>query len=70
MISATGPSFLHYQKRDGTIDSICRACYLTVCTSVWEADLESAEKDHSCDPDLLAHWAEIAGRGAMRGSES
>ncbi len=32
------------------MDSICRECFATVATSVWEAELEQAEKTHKCDP--------------------
>lgn len=62
MGSANPPAFVHRENRDGATESICRACYVTVCTSIWEADLDSAEKTHVCDPGLLARWNRIAGR--------
>jgi hypothetical protein len=42
--------FVHRSNQDGTIDSICRDCFATVHTAVWEAELEQAERDHRCDP--------------------
>lgn len=66
MSSPASPVFVHRENREGTIDSICRACYVTVGTSAWEADLERAEKDHVCDPSLVAHWNMVAGRNQPR----
>lgn len=43
-------SFAHRANRDGTVNSICRECRATVATSMWEADLDGAEKLHRCDP--------------------
>ena len=60
MASPAPPAFAHRENRDGTTDSICSACHVTVCTSIWEADLERAEKAHVCDPALLARWNRIA----------
>jgi hypothetical protein len=42
--------FAHRNNPDGTIDSICRECLLTIASSQWEADLERAESSHKCDP--------------------
>jgi hypothetical protein len=64
------PAFVHRGNRDGTIDSICRQCYLTVCTSVWEAELDQAEKHHDCNPDQLAHWRRSAGRQPIDDAKS
>lgn len=52
--------FLRRQNRDGSIDSICRTCFLTVHTSAMEPDLDQAEKNHTCDPEILAHWSHVA----------
>jgi hypothetical protein len=43
---------LAFARRDnpnGTTDSVCRACCTIVANAFWEADLESAERDHKCD---------------------
>lgn len=36
---------------DGTIDSICHRCFMTIGTVVREADLESIERQHHCSPE-------------------
>jgi hypothetical protein len=60
------PAFTHRDNKDGTTDSFCRNCFLTVCTSMWEADLERAENDHACDPVELARWHKIASASAKQ----
>lgn len=42
--------FVHRSNRNGTTDSICRECFVTVATSIWEADLDRSERAHVCDP--------------------
>lgn len=54
------PPFVHRPNRHGTVDSICNRCYETVGASSWKADLDGAEKRHSCDPNLLEHWRKMA----------
>jgi hypothetical protein len=56
MVLFTNSEFARRQNRDGTMDSICRKCYATVRTSCWEADLETAEQMHICDPAVLEYW--------------
>jgi hypothetical protein len=58
--------FVHRANRDGTTDSICKECFVTVCTSVWETELARAERAHVCDPDVVAHWKEIQGRTSQK----
>jgi hypothetical protein len=48
------PKFPHRHNPDGTIDSICAKCFVTVATSRKESELEEAEKTHDCDPFRLA----------------
>lgn len=48
--------FLHRANRDGTTDSVCKYCYVTVCTSTWETELARAEHAHVCDPKVVARW--------------
>ena len=38
---------------DGTTDSICRHCFATIARAKSEAELDCAERDHVCDPELL-----------------
>lgn len=61
--------FVHRENPDGTIDSVCRACFATVGTSAREADLEPAEKRHACDPALLERWQRLAARKSVDGPE-
>jgi hypothetical protein len=42
--------FAHRLNEDGTTDSICKVCFVTVANATWEADLESAEREHKCEP--------------------
>lgn len=46
----TRPKFVHRNNRDGTIDTICRECFVTVATCRRETDLEQPERNHTCDP--------------------
>jgi hypothetical protein len=62
-------AFVHRGNHDGTIESICRHCYVTVGTALWEADLDQAEENHACDPDQLARWRRIASRQAIDGAK-
>jgi hypothetical protein len=64
MTASVRPGFVHRSNPDGTIDSICRQCFATVCTSIREDQLECAEKDHVCDPDALRQWREYANDSA------
>jgi hypothetical protein len=42
--------FPHRHNVDGTHDSICRKCLLTLATVEEEADLTRFESRHVCDP--------------------
>jgi hypothetical protein len=46
----------HRTNSDGTIDSICPRCYMTIGTSVWEFELEEFEAAHICDADRFEHF--------------
>lgn len=39
----------HRQNPDGSIDSICPRCYITVASASEEADLRRTEAAHVCD---------------------
>lgn len=47
------PEFVHRSNRNGTTDSICRSCFITVATATWEAELERKERVHFCDPWMV-----------------
>jgi hypothetical protein len=42
-------SFPHRQNKNGTFDSICPKCFLTVANAIQEVDLVRFEKCHVCD---------------------
>ena len=47
------PIFPHRHNPDGTFDSICSRCLVTVATERLESDLQGAEGTHVCsDLDL------------------
>lgn len=50
---SAGARFAHRSNRNGTTDTICRQCFATVATAIWEADLDRAERTHTCDPCML-----------------
>jgi hypothetical protein len=54
------PRFLHRTNPDGTTDSICKKCFVTIANSVWEADLELREKTHVCEETRLQYLKELA----------
>lgn len=49
--------YAHRVNDDGTLDSICPQCFMTVGTSTWEAELDMIESKHVCDPARLLHFA-------------
>lgn len=51
--------YAHRYNRDGTTDSICKECFITVATAIWEADLERAEQKHLCESRLQGHFKKI-----------
>ena len=55
-----GSKFVHRCNHDGTIDSICRECFVTVATSKREVDLERSERMHACDPWTVDRFKELA----------
>ena len=38
---------------NGTVDSICRECFVTVATTQQESELPAKEQLHSCNPKLV-----------------
>jgi hypothetical protein len=56
--------FQHRRNKDGSYDSICSSCYITVAHSRQEADLAAHEQAHIC------HSAFLAERGLFTPTES
>ncbi len=48
-MASSAHDFVRRFNPDGTTDSICTKCFFTIATATWEADLDSAERDHKCD---------------------
>ena len=48
--------FPHRMNKDGTIDSVCPRCFVTVGRSTWEAELDRMEAAHTCDAARLASF--------------
>ena len=59
-ISPMRPKFVHRRNQDGTLDSICRECFITVATSRREVDLERSERTHACDPWTVDRFKKLA----------
>jgi hypothetical protein len=53
MHAATGNLFPHRSNNDGSYDSICATCLLTIATVYAESELASHERNHSCNPIRL-----------------
>lgn len=45
-------SYVHRPNKDGTYDSICTQCYVTVATTRNETELDMHESSHIC----IADW--------------
>ena len=60
MVLPRDDHFVHRANNDGTTDSVCKHCFVTVCTSIWEIVLYEAERKHVCDPAVVARWAKAA----------
>jgi hypothetical protein len=48
MAQSLSPMFPHRHNPDGTIDSICARCFVTIATEGRESDLQEAEDAHIC----------------------
>ena len=65
METSSPTTFRHRRNRNGTWDSICTKCYLTVETAMLEEDLVGAERSHDC-AELLAFKATHRGLQPIR----
>lgn len=59
MFKLTTIAYARRQNANGTTDSICRHCFITVITASWEGELSRAEHDHTCDPMVLDYWSKM-----------
>jgi hypothetical protein len=51
--------FIHRLNDDGTVDSICCDCFVTVVTAISKSDLEQEERKHTCDPILKERYKKV-----------
>ena len=49
--------FPHRQNRDGSFDSICLKCLLTIGNERIETELTRHERKHICNPSVLSQLA-------------
>ena len=54
--------YAHRRNYDGTLDSICKLCYLTVARAYREMDLTHLEVRHVCQPMERRRATRIAHR--------
>jgi hypothetical protein len=57
MVLTLPPFFPHRRNRDGSFDSICLKCLLTIANARIEADLAAYDKNHTCNPSILSQQA-------------
>jgi hypothetical protein len=57
--------FPRRRNEDGSYDSICPACFVTVAAASNEEQLRSYELGHICDPVRLAEVDESRGRARL-----
>jgi hypothetical protein len=58
MVHQYTPNFPHRFNADGTYDSICTLCHLTVASVKIEAELSQHEQSHICTPLRLMDVSE------------
>jgi len=66
MLPVTSVAYGRRRNLDGTTDSICRKCFVTVATARQETDLHCAEHSHTCDPNVLEYWNRAMESGEER----
>lgn len=56
-----GKNFSHRHNSNGTVDSICHQCFITVATEPVEVNLATRERAHACNP-WLVEWYHLPAR--------
>jgi hypothetical protein len=51
--------FIHRINGDGSIDSICRECFVTIATAYSRSELARDEQAHACEPVLLERYKKV-----------
>ena len=57
MVLTLPPFFPHRRNKDGSFDSICLKCLLTIANERNEADLAKHDRYHVCIPSVLSERA-------------
>jgi hypothetical protein len=57
MVLPLPPLFPHRRNNDGSFDSICLKCLLTIANARTEPDLAKPETYHICNPSILFQQA-------------
>jgi hypothetical protein len=52
-MTSSQQDFVRLFNPDGTTDSVCAKCGVTVRTAPWQVSMDSTERDHKCDPSRL-----------------
>src|SRR3954452_16683815 len=58
--------FPHRHNTDGSFDSICPRCVITIATAMDESDLSHSEAVHECDPVLVAYYGRMCRQSERR----
>jgi hypothetical protein len=58
MVQQFRPNFPHRLNANGTYDSICTKCHLTIATVKAENELAQHERNHECNPIRLYQLSE------------
>jgi len=69
MAALLRPHFPHRNNRDGTYDSICSVCYVTVASVENEPELAVHESAHRCEPVNLYRAGQALVQELRPGSE-
>ncbi|WP_109489051.1 hypothetical protein [Occallatibacter savannae] len=48
--------FIHRINEDGSIDSICRDCFVTIATGRSRLELAPQEQQHTCEPMTIQRY--------------
>jgi hypothetical protein len=54
MAALPAQSFTHRQNKDGSFDSICMTCYVTIASRNYVWELGRDELEHKCNPLTVA----------------
>lgn len=65
---ANAATFSHRPNKDGTVDSICPYCFMTVASHAPELALQPLEDEHQCFGDFATRRKDLEERRASQAS--